>query len=402
MLKISRVLILSLLVVAMATSVMATTTRVNSLADTGTYIADDSNIFRWYGTLPSYSNMVMAEAGQAFPTGGSSTDVAFQALGMNHAIGEMGVIGVYLLNNSIEDGSFYLYSPLETTSADGIPVQTTKFAIMYGYEIEDVLAFGIGFTRSEGKLEVEGGAPALVASSFTTFGGGVRMDVGDAAYFDASLTYGTAGGEVGPPNGDLWSNSSSLAIEGRLFWEWLDDVTLVGHAGWMNFDYLQAAVAPGATGGIKGNAFQLGVAANMDVNTNNMLVFAAEFIKYSDEPSQKAAGDAQEFNATVLPWFRMALESDINSWLTTRVGATKMMLKTEDTDPAGDKTTDTGFNTFGSDFEWFLGAGFHVGDWDVDMRFEHDVPFRLGYWLTGFGGDDPDPPVVRMSGTYRY
>ena len=85
------------------------------------------------------------------------------------------------------------------------------------------------------------------------------------------------------------------------------------------------------------------------------------------------------------------------------MGATKTMTKTETTDAAGNVTTVTG-NPFagGDDFEWFLGAGFHVGDWDIDAVIDHDTPFRLGYWLTGFGTDDPDPPVTRISGTYRF
>lgn len=398
--KISRVLILSLLVVMMAMPALATTTRVNSLANTGVYIADDSNVFRWYGVLPSYSNMVMAEAGQAI--GFFDLDAQYQALGMTKTIGDMGTVGVFLLMNSIEDGSFFLFNPLVTTGIDGLAVPTTKFAVMYGYEVEDVLSFGIGFTRSDASTEVTGTTPALASASFTTFGGGIRMDAGESAYFDAAITYGTAGGEAGPPNADLWNNASSLVIEGRLFWEWLDDVTLVGNVTFANFDYLQATVPAGATGGTKGNGFQVGVAANMDVNTNNMLIFAAEWTSATLEPSQSAANDMSELKFTTLPMFRLALESDINSWLTTRIGATKEMLKVKDTAANGDETTTTGPGTPGGDFEWYLGAGFHVGDWDVDMRFDHDVPFRLGYWLTGYGVNEGNPPITRISGTYRF
>jgi hypothetical protein len=55
-----------------------------------------------------------------------------------------------------------------------------------------------------------------------------------------------------------------------------------------------------------------------------------------------------------------------------------------------------------SDFAWFLGGGFHVGEWDIDAVFNPDLPFRLGYWLTGYGSDIAEPPVGRVSATYRF
>lgn len=398
--RISLVLIVSLLVVAMAIPALATTTRVNSLANSGNYMADDSNIFNWYGTLPSYSNMVMAEGGQAM--GYADVSAAYQALGMTKMLGDMGTVGVFLLYNSIEDGSFFAFNPLPTTSFDGVAVPTTKYALMYGYDIEDVLAFGIHFTRSDTKVEVEGTTPSLASLTYMTIGAGVRMETGDAGYFDAAFTLGKAGGEAGPPNGDFWNNGSSWVLEGRYFWEWTDAATVVGYAGFGSFDYLQATVPAATTGGTKGSGFQLGVAINQDVNTNNTLIFAAEYAHATTEPSQTATNDQTKFTANTLPLFRLALESDINSWLTTRIGAIKDMTKTETTAVNGDKTTSTGPTTPGSDFEFYLGAGFHIGDWDVDMRFDNDLPFRLGYWMTGFGTNDGTPPVGRISGTYRF
>jgi len=52
------------------------------------------------------------------------------------------------------------------------------------------------------------------------------------------------------------------------------------------------------------------------------------------------------------------------------------------------------------DFAWFLGGGFHVGEWDIDAVFDPSMPFRLGYWLTGY--NSTEPPVGRVSATYRF
>ncbi len=53
MFKVGKVLVLSLLVVGLcAPLALATTSRVQALAGAGSYINDDSVVFRWYGTLP--------------------------------------------------------------------------------------------------------------------------------------------------------------------------------------------------------------------------------------------------------------------------------------------------------------------------------------------------------------
>ncbi len=118
MFKVGKVLVLSLLVVGLCSPLaMATTSRVQALAGASNYINDDSDIFRWYGTLPSYSKMVMAEVGDIDFTADGSY---YQALGFTHDWGEdhwLGTWGVFLLRNSIEDGSFYLFNPLITTGS---------------------------------------------------------------------------------------------------------------------------------------------------------------------------------------------------------------------------------------------------------------------------------------------
>jgi hypothetical protein len=433
MFKISRMLIVSLLVVMIAVPAFATTSRVAALGGASSYLNDDSDVFRWYGTLPSYSRIVMAEAGVAMAEGGPTygADARFQALGFTHDFGEdhwLGTWGIFLLMNNVEDGSFYLFNPLVTPGGAPLvpggmtslqPVQSTKFVLTWGQEIEDLFSFGVQFTRSERSSENEPAAIGDIKSSLTTLGGGVRVDVGDDAYADIAVTYGSAGGDLTvapvapattPQTGDLWETSTTFDVEGRLFWEWMDDVTIVGVAQFTSWDFLTVAQNASLTnnGGSKGTNILLGMSLDMDVNTNNMLIFATEVEFGGYEPSKLVATDvtrAKEVSRTVLPTFRVALESDINSWLTTRVGAAKMMTRMETTyaTVTGDrKLTTTGSFSSGSDFQWTLGAGFHVGDWDLDVVLSDDMPFRMGYWITGYGTGDNDPPIARASGTYRF
>ena len=401
MLRISKVLILSALVLALAAPAFATTTRVLSLANAAPYMNDDSDVFRWYGTIASYNNMVMAEAGQAtagFFGGDVSAD--FQALGFTKSLGKdgwLGTWGAFVLFNSWDgDLSFFVNNPLGAIGDEGTnATPTTKFVFSWGNEVEDVIAYGITFTSSDAMEETTAGGKNNI--KMFTLGAGIRGDIGEKTYYDAAITFGNAGGDTlgGFDNGTSWDFAF------RAFWEWQDDLTLVPYFDWNFYDFAYTDVA--ATSGEKlSSDLTLGLSFNWDVNSNNTLLWATELEWVSIKPSKVATGDQSEFKSTTLPKFYIALESDITSWLTSRIGASKTMTKTEVTVANGDQTIQTSPFSFGSDFDWSLGLGFHVGEWDIDTLLSHEAPFRVGYWITGFGVNDPDPFVGRVSGTYRF
>jgi hypothetical protein len=422
MLRVGKILVLSLLVTSLCASMaFATTSRVIALGGTSRYINDDSDIFRWYGTLPSYSKMVFVEAGTAMPDGGG-LDVSYQALGLTHNWGEdhwLGTWSIYLLQNSIEDPSFFLYNPLGTPGLfdETLMMPSTKFALGWGKQLSSI-ALGVNFNRSDGSVEV--GGSDKINYTFLTLGGGIRWDINEDMYGDAALTYGTAGGDMVDVDGAAdqakgWDKKTAWDIEARLFWEFTDDVTLVPYFGYTAADYSLESTP--ASSGSKASQIALGASLNFDVNTNNLLIFAVEWENTTWEPSKTASGDQSKNTATILPRFTLALESDITSWFTARVGATKTMTKFIFRDEDGVETTiteaewanylfdETSFNEpdfDADDFQWYLGGGFHIGEWDIDAVFSHEMPFRLGYWLTGYGGTNTEPPVGRVSATYRF
>lgn len=397
--KISKLLILSLVIVSMASAAFATTTRVLSLANPAPYINDDSDVFRWYGTLSSYNNMVMAEAGQASGFGDISAD--YQALGFNITLGtdgSLGTWGVFLLYNSIDDGSFFVNNPLGNPSDDftsGVTTPTTKLVFSWGYEVQDVISLGVMITNSNAMLETTTGGKNNL--TFWTIGVGGRGDIGDNAYYDAAITFGAAGGDsLGG-----YDSGSSLDFAARVFYEGPNNLTLVPYFDWNTYNFAYTDIP--ATSGVKNSSdITLGLSLNWDVNTNNMLIFATEVEFLTLKPSKVATNDQTEVKITNLPKFYVALESDLTSWLTSRVGASKTLEKFEQTDDVGDKATFTYPSFAGGDFEWSLGLGFHLGEWDIDALLSHEAPFRVGYWVTGFGVNDGDPFITRVSGTYRF
>jgi hypothetical protein len=154
--------------------------------------------------------------------------------------------------------------------------------------------------------------------------------------------------------------------------------------------------------------FTLGIGANLKVNDDNMILFAVEpYSMYKAEPSFYADGyeDTWEVKYVVMPRFVLALESDVTDWLTFRTGMSKDLgkesYKWEDADDTEeDEWTDV-YNTFA----WNLGLGFHFGDFDIDCVVNKNIPFSMGYWLTGYETskyDSDATPIGMVSAVYHF
>jgi hypothetical protein len=150
-----------------------------------------------------------------------------------------------------------------------------------------------------------------------------------------------------------------------------------------------------------------------------MLILAGEFnhMKWefanTGDPVSAPPPPPNEFDAEVttryLPTIRLALESAVTSWMTTRVGAATHLGKIETIDDDGDEVTaETGSSVFddGIDgrFNWTLGVGFNVAEWTIDLEVAEEAPFSTFYWLTGYTAfeDDDDAPVTRISAVYNF
>ncbi|MCZ6766568.1 MAG: adenylosuccinate synthetase, partial [bacterium] len=207
-----------------------------------------------------------------------------------------------------------------------------------------------------------------------------------------------------------FDKGTSWNFEARLFNEQATDLTIVPFFGWRSFEFSTrndaspiAAPEPNSRGD-KVSDVNFGVSLNWDVNSNNLLIFATELGFFNRKFSNQANPEERELDVRTIPTFFIALESDINSWMTTRIGARKNMTRTREVtyDAGSDPATFTETITTDADFDWTLGLGFHVAEWDIDLDVHEETPFRLGYWITGFGADVTSSPVGRMSATYRF
>lgn len=156
------------------------------------------------------------------------------------------------------------------------------------------------------------------------------------------MNFGNAGGKMADgTNTSEWDSKTAFDILGRLFYDWQDNVTVVPVVEYTQSEY-SLSVSPVALtppNGEKLTDFLFGLGLNMDVNEDNMLVFALEFMRrkyeYANPDTVAAAYASTTWNYT--PTVRLALESDITTWFTTRIAAVKYLGNVTDESNGGDK-----------------------------------------------------------------
>ncbi len=418
----SRIALASFMVLLLgASAAFATTARVRSLANVGDYISDDSNVNRWYSTLPSYANQVNAEMGTW--NGFGLTDT--RGLGWTHACGDDGKWGTYRISlneASLSSPGFWIGNPFYSVHApqdfgylgdpSGVYGSTpvNRWDIAGGWELGDNMALGLSVTQSKWKWEDTTIDPSQEASdSWFTVGAGFTWTNNDNSTLDALVNWGNAGGTATDgTNTAEWDSKSAFDVAARFFYDWQEDVTLVPMAEFSTSDYsIKTGPNDNPTpNGQKISDFMVGLGLNMDVNQDNMLVFGVEVMNRKVENSN-ADSTSVEYTMLYMPTFRLALESHITSWLTTRVGAAKYLVNDKYKYNDGEVNVGVGTPTFldtgPSGFDWFLGCGFNVAEWTIDLELAPETPFNLGYWLTGYSNyDTAGGPVGRISAVYNY
>lgn len=434
----SKILLVSMLVLVVGASLAsATTSRTRSLANTGDYLDDDSNVNRWYSTLVNYGDQVNAEVGTFSGTFGPGLSDS-RGLAWSVVCGEDGKWGTYRIGfneNALDHPGFWMTNGFFAVHAPGssgnifgagdpnVSTPVNTWDLGGSWNIGDAMALGVGFTRSGWKWESDTPDTTL-SNTWTTFGAGLSWTNQDNMVLDLLANFGSAGGEYTEGASKVeYDSKTAFEAAGRLFYDWKDDVTIPVVADFVTSKY-SAKTSQGSIptpNGDKLTSFMLGVGLDVDVNSDNTVIFAVEFrnMKWEYENPGTGADSLAEVSTTYLPTFRLGLESHINSWLTTRIGAAKHLSKRTLKDNGGKEVKDTpgndGYNQGNiilagypyddlSSFEWFLGCGFNVAEWTIDMELAHETPFSIGYWLTGYSAfDGPGPgPVGRISAVYNY
>lgn len=425
----SKLALASVLVLMLgAVTANATTSRVRSLANVGDYISDDSAVYRWYSTLVSFANQVNAELGDWTNTNLTDT----RGLGWQQALGEDGKWGTYrvtLNESSLSHPGFWIGNPFYQDHAPqemGFPfpgdldfpyteTPINRWDIAGAWEIGETFALGVSITESKWFIE-DTEADFSSDDSWMTIGAGATWTNNENTVLDVLFNFGSAGGSTTLGTASLeWDSGTAFEIAGRLFYDWKDNVTLVPVIDFTTSEYSLTSTPTALTppNGQKSTDITVALGMNMDVNQDNMLVFALEWFNRKVEfaNADTTAGDIGKGTLNYLPTIRLALESHITSWLTTRIGAAKYIGSFTWETNGGDELKSSPGQPWDEysppAFDWFLGCGFNFAEWTVDLELAEETPFGLGYWLTGYSQiwDDTSGgfgPVGRISAVYNY
>ena len=391
--KIFLITMAAIMITAIAVPAMASGSRLSALGDVDNYIEDSGNIFKWPATLPSYANCVKMDI---WPSGAGSYGFIY-GLG---EYGDKGTIGLFFMENTAGPNDVFDSAPttdwMDWNRFGGD--LANKYNFIYAYEM-DKMAFGLNFSRASSFVSIDNpvGDDQENSSAYTTIGASVRMDINDDMYADLGFdytmisynyeNYGNAGGDLTEDAG------TKMDFNARLFYDYSEAITLIPYIGFGMGEYNIDAedgvayfnIGPDDMAGVKAMNFKLGIAANFEVNEDNMIILGIEpFSMKKAEPSEYAQGvtGSWEGKMVTMPRFLLALETDVKDWLTIRTGCTKTLTKTTTTVNNGtDETVDEETE---APFDWHLGLAFHISDFDIDCVLAKEAPFTMGYWLTGY------------------
>jgi hypothetical protein len=217
---------------------------------------------------------------------------------------------------------------------------------------------------------------------------------------------------VGGVQGEHWEDdgSASYAILGRAFVNQGDRHVWVPSAWYVNDDLSWTATNVPLAGDVRTveetyRQFGVGIADNMRVNDNNLLLWGVSLAqtKHTFERADGAivAGEQAAFEEKIsaMPLVFAALETDATRWLKVRIGANRALIsdRVEDTTFGAPSTTETTKERT-SAFNFSLGTGIRWNNLDIDMTLNEKFPLTGGYILSG----DRSTPFTRASATYHY
>jgi hypothetical protein len=305
------------------------------------------------------------------------------------------------LETTFQDSLGFIFKPIETLTGAGVSLPLTgdnarqlfnQYALLFGSGPFNTIGFGGGVTWN---FEMNG------KPSFLDLSGELRR-------YTLEVTNKNA-----DPLGDTKDNGSmSFAFNARAHLQTSDDFEVVPVFNFYSIDQsLKQTVLVGTavedtSAKIKSTGINLGLAGQWKLRESDWLTMgvAYQHVKLDavDTPNDVLV------KYTTAPNLFGALESNVFSWLTLRLGASKPIFsKLELEDDAASLVelsgigfpADTKVEIKDSPFQYSVGLGFHLGHIDVDALMNQDFVFTGGALA---GNDNSEIPFTRLSATYRW
>src|SRR5262245_16979728 len=366
--RMSKLVVLSaLLLMALPVLAFAQTSRLEGMTLQGDYVKDYTNMFTYPSTVVNTGNLAYGEFGNSvggingvpLPGGGALTvfDRAVGSVLNNLFEGRTGTWAIHLRQTTPNLGSGDVTNP---NAVDPNNNNNEEFDLMWGRKM-GTMSIGLRLNRSFWAEEVNApgvqttlkfdpsagfpptAASANVARNIMGFGGGVTFEMNPNSTVDIGLLYQSRTFEnttspIGAATNDKESGATTYLLSGRAMWQWQSNVMVTPLASFYSYDLSRQAITGAGTQSFDNTlkGWQLGVAANWALGSNDMLVWGVDFIQNKIEqddalfgastpipPPGVAPGVTTDITESMLPRLFASLETHVNSWLTVRMGASK-------------------------------------------------------------------------------
>lgn len=272
------------------------------------------------------------------------------------------------------------------------------------YRNEDALA-GVS-TNLE--YDISSPGDPNLARNLVGFGGGLGFEMNPNTMVEVSLLYQNRTFEqfIG---GTQYSEDagSNWMLSARMMWQWQPNVVIVPVVKAYNFDLSTATTPTGGPSVVLDNSlsgWQAGLAGNWTIGSNDLFVLGMTFARNTVDQQNDlfglattyGVGDTLKFTETLAPQIFAALEANINSWLTLRMGAQKGTFNSLSIDDEGftGETVDIDY----SPFIMNIGCGVKLGSLQFDAVMRGDFPQTLGGWFSNTANYAAFPKVTATYG----
>lgn len=387
-------LLLTVALVSLPISGLATSTRIHSLGGSGGYFEDNHNILRWYGSLGDYPDLAVIETGHFDLTDGYDDDWGQTVSGPGGGVtvkfdqaGRWGTGGLYFHGQASDSdpGSLHRdYLGGSITALYSRDIAGVSGTLMYRHA-------GDSGSPSTDYASVSTGT--VYERSRDDIGLGARLDISSQAYLDLAgdirhISNQASGSltaydswDTGPL--DSWAN---FGLRARAFIGLNDRLALVPLAEYVSEDFTGTSFAGvnlgPATSDNKGHLVRLGAGLDFFVNADNLLLFSTEYLDGQvDHRIDDLQGEALDYwQEDYSVWLMiLAFETRLAHWITVRASTGY-----EHIDNRGDVPNPA----TGEHIPLGLGLGLHVGTLALDLALTDRQPQGLSRYSATLAAEE--------------
>lgn len=341
----------------------ASTARLTGLNVPGDYVKDYTGMFTYLSCINSTGNLIYGEAGSV-DGWNENDDRAMGAVLPNLFDGKAGVWAIHMRQFHPAIGQSWWGGPISSGLLAFDPnlnaIGAESFDLMWGTKV-GTTNVGVRvnrqfFSYDDGTTTTEGNGN--YGRNIFGFGAGLGFDMNENTSLEIAAHFQSRTFDEGDAVGDLSEDGgAAMLLAGRAWMKSGTNLTLVPVVKWWSID--QSSTDGVTTFDEKWSGWQAGLAGNWAVGQNDLFILGANIagnkIDYGDP----------EITETLTPNLFMALETQLNPWLTFRLGAQQQVYSTFKQDDG--VTTQT---TKYSDFSWAMGTSVKMGNVMFDAQLD--------------------------------